>query len=142
LYNLKDQIDVAFRTNGLRRTPQRFFVMEHLMRHHVHATAEEIFLAVNRTDPRASRATVYNNLHALSAAGLVREVAVDSNAVRFDAKVDRHHHFICERCGVVEDIVWFDPPLIGRSVRAFEAIFRGTCAGCSESKSTKKRSKV
>lgn len=127
---LKPTIEEAFRVNGLRCTPQRFFVMEHLMRHHVHATAEEIFHAVNRTDPRASRATVYNNLHALTRAGLVREVAVDGNAARFDANVDRHHHFVCDQCGEVTDVAWFDPPATGLPVRDFEAILRGVCAGC------------
>lgn len=130
MYNLKPAIEEAFRANSLRCTPQRFFVLEHLMRHHVHATADDIFHAVNRTDPRASRATVYNNLHALTRAGLVREVAVDGNAARFDANVDRHHHFICDKCGEVSDVDWFDPPAIGRQVRDFEAIFRGVCAAC------------
>lgn len=140
MYNLKQKIGAAFRSNGLRSTPQRFIVMEHLMRHHVHATAEEIFHAVNRADPRTSRATVYNNLHALTRAGLVREVTVDGRAARFDANVDRHHHFICDRCGFVEDIEWFDPPKIGRKVRDFEANFRGLCLKCGESESRRKRS--
>ena len=79
-----EKIENVFEANGLRCTPQRFFVMEYLMRHPVHPTAEEIFNAVNRRDPRASRATVYNNLHALEKAGLVREVSVDAKAIRFD----------------------------------------------------------
>ncbi len=130
MYKLKPNIEEAFRASGLRRTSQRFFVMEHLMRHHIHATAEEIFHAVNRTDPRASRATVYNNLHALTRAGLVREVAIDGNAARFDANIDRHHHFICDDCRQVSDVAWFAPPAIGRKVRDFEAIFRGVCVKC------------
>jgi len=123
----------------LRCTPQRFVVMEHLMRHPVHATAEEIYQAVNRTDPRASRATVYNNLHALMKAGLVRELPVEGNATRFDANVKRHHHFVCENCGRVEDIDWFDAPhlarrsaLGGRVVRDYQMVIRGTCETCSQ----------
>lgn len=56
----------AFRLSGLRRTPQRYAVLEYLMRS-MHATPDEIYRAINRADPRASRATVYNNLHALDA---------------------------------------------------------------------------
>jgi Fur family transcriptional regulator, peroxide stress response regulator len=125
-----EKIESVFEANGLRCTPQRFFVMEYLMRHPVHPTAEEIFNAVNRRDPRASRATVYNNLHALEKAGLVREVSVDAKAIRFEAKVVRHHHFICDVCGHVEDVPWFDPPSIGRDVRDFEVKFRGSCISC------------
>jgi Fur family transcriptional regulator, peroxide stress response regulator len=131
------ELDAAFRTAALRPTAQRFAVLEFLMRHPVHATAEEIFRGVNRSDPRASRATVYNSLRSLAQAGMVREVVSDGNAARFDASLHRHHHFICERCGAVEDIPWFDLPpktaagkLAGRTVRNYEILFRGLCKSC------------
>src|ERR1700758_702507 len=95
---------------GLRCTPQRYAVMAFLMECKRHPTAAEIFEAVNRTDPRSSRATTYNNLRDLVQAGLVREVAVEGRAARFDAKGLLHHHFICDRCGNVEEIEWYDVP--------------------------------
>jgi len=82
--------------SGLRCTAQRYAVMAFLMEHARHPTAAEIFEAVNRVDPRSSRATTYNNLRDLVQAGLVREVAVEGRAARFDVKGTRHHHFICE----------------------------------------------
>ena len=63
---LRESLDAAFRTAGLRPTAQRYAVLEFLARRPRHATAEEIFHAVNRADPRASRATVYNSLRALA----------------------------------------------------------------------------
>src|SRR5215475_9005974 len=96
--------------SGLRCTPQRYAVMAVLMERPWHPTAAEIFDAVNRVDPRSSRATTYNNLRDLVEAGLVREVAVEGRAARFDARGMRHHHFICDRCGNVEDVDWFDVP--------------------------------
>ena len=122
---------------GLRCTPQRYAVMACLMEHAGHPTAAEIFEAVNRLDPRSSRATTYNNLRDLVQAGLVREVAVEGRAARFDAKVRRHHHFICDRCGDVEDMEWYDVPMpasrsLGKRVlRESELIFRGLCAKCA-----------
>src|SRR5580704_8143690 len=97
-------------TSGLRCTPQRYAVMACLMERNRHPTASEIFEAVNRVDPRSSRATIYKNLRDLVQAGLVREVAVEGRAARFDAKGTRHHHFICDRCGNVEDIGWYNVP--------------------------------
>src|SRR3954463_9113801 len=94
--------------SGLRSTPQRYPVMAFLMDQCGHPTAAEIFEAVNRIDPRASRATIYNNLRDLVQAGLVREVAVEGRAARFDAKGSHHHHFICDSCGKVEDVDWYD----------------------------------
>ena len=123
--------------SGLRCTPQRYAVMAFLMEHAKHPTAAEILEAVNRVDPRTSRATTYNNLRDLVQAGLVREVAVEGRAARFDAKVMRHHHFICDRCGNVEDMEWYDVPgpapgsLGKRILRECELIVRGLCAKCA-----------
>jgi Fur family peroxide stress response transcriptional regulator len=111
--------------------------MAFLREHDGHPTAAEIFENVNRVDPRSSRATTYNNLRDLVEAGLVREVAVEGRAARFDAKTRRHHHFICDRCGNVEDIDWYDvpgpgPDFLGRRIfRESEIILRGLCTKCA-----------
>ncbi len=131
------QIRDALEGGGLRCTPQRYAVMAFLVECDRHPTAAEIFEAVNRLDPRSSRATTYNNLRDLVQAGLVREVAVEGRAARFDAKGTRHHHFICDRCGNVEDVEWYKVPgpasgsLGKRVVRECELIFRGLCTKCA-----------
>ncbi|HEY1264323.1 MAG TPA: transcriptional repressor [Terriglobales bacterium] len=127
----------SLESSGLRCTAQRYAVMAFLMDHKGHPTAAEIFAAVNRVDPRSSRATTYNNLRDLVQAGLVREVAVEGRAGRFDVAGTRHHHFICDRCGEVEDIEWYDVPrpvsrsLGKRIVRDCQLIFRGLCTRCA-----------
>jgi Fur family peroxide stress response transcriptional regulator len=127
----------SLESSGLRCTPQRYAVMKFLMEGTSHPTAAEIFKAVNRVDPRSTRATTYNNLRDLVRAGLVREVAVEGRAARFDARGMRHHHFICDRCGDVEDMEWYDVPrpangFVGnRILRECELIFRGLCTKCT-----------
>jgi Fe2+ or Zn2+ uptake regulation protein len=136
-------IKQSFEGCGLRCTPQRYAVMAFLMECNRHPTAAEIFEAVNRVDPRSSRATTYNNLRDLVEAGLVREVAVEGRAARFDAKGKRHHHFICDRCGNVEDVEWYNVPkpasrsLGKRVVRECELIFRGLCTKCARRHTTR-----
>jgi len=132
-----EAIRQSLEDSGLRCTPQRYAVLAFLMEHNSHPTAAEIFEAVNRVDPRSSKATTYNNLKALVQAGLVREVAVEGRAARYDAKGMRHHHFVCDRCGKVEDMAFYDVPkpasrsLGKRVVRECEVIFRGFCAKCA-----------
>jgi Fur family peroxide stress response transcriptional regulator len=132
-----EAIKRSFKGSGLRCTPQRYAVMAFLIEHNRHPTATEIFEAVNRVHPRSSRATTYNNLRDLVLAGLVREVAVEGRAARFDAKGMRHHHFICDRCGSVEDMEWYGVPrpasrsLGKRILRECELIFRGLCTKCA-----------
>ncbi len=122
---------------GLRCTPQRYAVMAVLAEQTEHPTASEIFEAVNRLDPRSSRATTYNNLRDLVQAGLVREVALEGRAARFDLKGLRHNHFICDQCGTVEDMEWYDVPrpdsaaLGQRVLRDYEIILRGLCLTCA-----------
>ncbi len=134
--------------SGLRCTPQRYAVMSFLMEHNRHSTATEIFEAVNRADPRSSRATTYNNLRDLVQAGLVREVAVEGRGARFEAQGMRHHHFICDRCGTVEDMEWYSVPgpalgsLGKRIVRECELIFRGLCTKCAPRRASGKARKV
>src|SRR5215831_5126261 len=53
------------REHSIRCTQQRYAVMDYLVRQHGHATADEIFRAVNVHHPRVSRATVYNNVRFL-----------------------------------------------------------------------------
>jgi len=132
-----EAIKRSLEESGLRCTAQRYAVMAFLLDSNRHPTAAEIFDAVNRVDPRSSRATTYNNLRDLVQAGLVREVAVEGRAARFDARGMRHHHFICDCCGNVEDVEWFDVPrpaagsLGKRVVRECELIFRGLCIKCA-----------
>ncbi|HEX5423169.1 MAG TPA: transcriptional repressor [Candidatus Acidoferrales bacterium] len=132
----------SFEGSGLRCTPQRYAVMAFLMECNTHPTAAEIFEAVNRMDPRSSRATTYNNLRDLVQAGLLREVAVEGRAARFDARGMRHHHFICDRCGSVEDVQWFDVPKPARAslgkrvLRECELIFRGLCTRCAQQRAS------
>ncbi|MGB7844069.1 MAG: transcriptional repressor [Candidatus Acidiferrum sp.] len=127
----------SFDGSGLRCTPQRYALMAFLMEGNTHPTAAQIFEAVNRVDPRSSRATTYNNLRDLVQAGILREVAVEGRAARFDAKGVRHHHFICDRCANVEDVEWYDVPrpasrtLGKRILRECELIFRGLCTKCA-----------
>ena len=136
----------SLENSGLRCTPQRYAVMAFLMEHPTHPTAAEIFEAVNRADPRSSRATIYNNLSDLVKAGLVREVAVEGRAARFDATGTQHHHFICDRCGNVEDMDWYNVPkppsdsLGKRVLRECELIFRGLCTKCAARRAPRKAS--
>jgi Fur family peroxide stress response transcriptional regulator len=132
------EVEEAFRAAALRPTVQRYAVFDFLAKSPVHATADEIFVAINRRDPRASRATVYNSLRSLAKAGLVREVLSEGKAARYDANLHRHHHFICEECGTIEDIPWFDLPASSRGaagphrIWSYEIVFRGACSRCSD----------
>ena len=130
------KIDEALAGAGLRRTPQRTALLDYLLRHPDHATVDELRPALNKRRGCVSRATVYNTLHSLVKAGLVREFKLDASAARYDALLHPHHHFVCDSCGAVEDLEWFEVPALrktrsgGRSIRSYEVVVRGECAKC------------
>lgn len=88
---------------GLKMTPQRRAIVDFLQGSVAHPTADEVMSAVNEKFPMTSRATVYNTLNWLKSAGLVREV-FEGGTVRYDPNTSDHHHFICRKCGRVEDV--------------------------------------
>lgn len=126
---------------GWRITPQRRAVAGVLAGAHVHLTAEEIHAAAQRALPEISLATVYNSLNELVAMGEIGEVRGIGSSVRYDPNVhQRHHHLVCERCGLIMDVqpAGTDglrlPPSErhGFVVGAADVVFRGVCSRCAE----------
>jgi Fur family transcriptional regulator, peroxide stress response regulator len=123
-------------SHRLKMTPQRRAIIEYLQSAIHHPTAEEVLRAVNEKFPMTSRATVYNTLNWLKGEGMVREV-YEGGIVRFDPNTSDHHHFVCRKCGRVEDVesemigsYQFNPSLGNHTVENFEIILRGICVDC------------
>jgi Fur family transcriptional regulator, peroxide stress response regulator len=132
----REQLDSLAIERGLKMTPQRRAIVEYLESAFHHPTADEVFIAVNAQFPLTSRATVYNTLHLLKEMSLVREISREG-VVRFDPNLDEHHHFICRKCGRVEDLPWDAIPPIDMTslegqqrVESFDLILHGLCASC------------
>jgi len=70
---------------------------------HKHMTAEQVYAAARKKTP-ISLATVYNALHQFTAAGLLREVLIDSHQVYFDTNTGNHYHFFDQATGKLHDI--------------------------------------
>ncbi len=110
-----DEIRTALRARGLRVTPQRLAILSALQALGRHATAEEVLERVHGTVPGVSLPTVYAGLELLADLGLATRVRA-GRAVRFDPRVDPHHHFVCDNCGAVADLdaaVDLEPALAG-----------------------------
>jgi Fe2+ or Zn2+ uptake regulation protein len=133
-------VETMTQSRGFKMTPQRRAIADFLQSAHHHPTADEILQAVNRKFPMTSRATVYNTLKWLKEEGMVKEV-FEGGHVRFDPNTGSHHHFVCRKCGKVEDV---DRELVGgmklgslsggQKVELFEVTLRGLCADCQKKK--------
>jgi Fur family ferric uptake transcriptional regulator len=107
---------------------------------HPHVDTESIIGAIRMTEPHVSRQSVYNSLHALTDAGLVRRIQPSGSVARYETRVgDNHHHVVCRSCGVIADVdcaIGESPCLIasddgGFSIDEAEVIYWGRCPACS-----------
>ncbi len=129
---------------GLKLTHQRLVIYKELARTGEHPDAETLFQRVRRKVPTISRDTVYRTLWGLQELGLVETLGHPGRQVRFDANLDKHHHFVCTRCGRVEDVYVpeFDrlaPPGSVKKLGRVERIsveLRGVCAACARKAKT------
>jgi len=87
-----------------RCTRQRQAILETLQGLNSHPTAPELYELVRQRIPRISLGTVYRNLDALAAAGLVRKIVHGHAEARFDGDVSRHYHVRCVECGRIADL--------------------------------------
>ncbi len=98
-------ISQRLRQAGLRPTRQRLALGTLLFgQGDRHVSAELLHAEAVAAGEKVSLATVYNTLHQLERAGLVRELAIGGSKAYFDTNVSNHNHFFFEREGKVVDI--------------------------------------
>jgi Fe2+ or Zn2+ uptake regulation protein len=125
------------RNAGLRPSSARIHVLRYLEKHRNHPTADRIYRALRPDLPSLSRASVYNSLAALERSGLVRPLTMNGDELRYDAHVEDHGHFCCERCGAIHDFPLASPDAAalcpdGCLARRRDVLVWGLCPGCAK----------
>jgi Fur family ferric uptake transcriptional regulator len=124
---------------GMRVTAVRVALLE-TVRAGDHLGVEAVAAGVRDRVGHVSLQAVYEALHALTAARLVRRIEPAGGPPRFEGRVgDNHHHLVCRSCGVVADVdcaVGEAPCLTpsddcGFTLSEAEVIYWGLCANCS-----------
>lgn len=127
------------REAGLRVTRARLAVLGAVAAY-PHADTEALIGAVRRELPAVSHQAVYDSLHALTAAGLVRRIQPLGSVARYETRVaDNHHHVVCRSCGAIADVdcAVGDAPCLtasdtsGFAIDEAEVIYWGTCPSCT-----------
>jgi Fur family transcriptional regulator, peroxide stress response regulator len=129
----------AARASGVKLTHQRLEIFREVASSLDHPDAESVFRAVRRRVPTLSIDTVYRTLWMLNDLGLVTTLGPRRESVRFDANLDRHHHYVCVRCGLARDFTSADLDALGipDAVKALGRVdttqveARGVCRRCA-----------
>jgi Fur family transcriptional regulator, ferric uptake regulator len=91
------------RDRGQKMTGARETVLDAFLRIERHVTAEELFEAAKRIDPRIGQATVFRTIKLLAEAGLAREACRDEGSRRYEHayRHEHHDHLLCVSCGAI-----------------------------------------
>ena len=133
------QLRSSFNAAGLRLTRQRLLICRDLAGRYDHPDVERVYRAVKPRLRQISLFTVYRTMNALEAAGMVRRVATWKGHARYDGNVEAHAHFLCEKCGRIDDVdthgACHEMPELARkcvagTVRRVDMMIVGECAAC------------
>lgn len=138
---MKKEAQKYLESYGIKASLQRLAVMEYLMTHRIHPSADEIFSALLPSMPTLSKTTIYNTLNALSELGAIQALDIDPRQLHYDCDTTPHAHFLCSACGRIEDIM-LDAAKFreltsrrapeGSAVQSVQLIYKGICKACNQ----------
>lgn len=127
-----------FRQSGYTLTSQRRAVLDAMKEYKGHPSAEELYLAVKKKNPKVALGTVYQALSVLEEIGLICAKRWSETPIRYDLNTEPHHDIRCTRCGAVEEIPGVDLAGVYDAVREntpYEVtettlVVEGVCPSC------------
>ena len=96
----------------MRHSKQRDQIYEIVKNTEEHPTADWIYERAREMMPAISLGTVYRNLGQLVDHGMIRSLEY-KGAVRYDGRLEHHHHFVCKTCGRIHDVFFDAKKVIG-----------------------------
>ncbi len=137
-----DQLAAELRSRNLRVTAPRLAVLRAVAELDGHPDVDSIAARAREALGSVSVQAVYDSLHTLAVAGLVRRIEPAGSPARYETRVgDNHHHLVCRVCGSVHDVdcVTGHAPCLepsragGFMVDEAEVTFWGLCLNCQQS---------
>ena len=119
----------------IKPSHQRLKILEFIATNPCHPTVDRIYSALHHELPTLSKATIYNTLNTFVINGLVQEITIEDNEVRYDFNTKCHGHFKCRVCLKIYDffIGIDDAPVEDLKdflIETKNVYFKGICKEC------------
>lgn len=100
---VKDLFAKYLEDKKLRKTPERFALLEEIYTRNDHFDAEQLYIDMKTKNFKVSRATVYNTLELLAECNLIRKHHFGQNLSFFEKSYSyrQHDHLICTECNKI-----------------------------------------
>lgn len=99
-----ERVLALLRANGGRVTSPRRAILEALIGHGEHPTAEQLTASVQARQPDVHESTVYRFLDDLERLGVVDHVHLGHGPAVYHFSDDTHHHLVCQTCSRVIEV--------------------------------------
>jgi Fe2+ or Zn2+ uptake regulation protein len=89
---------------GINPSIQRIKILKCLLNNLKHPTVKDIYDMILKEIPTLSKTTVYNTVKLFADKGILTEMRIKEDEVRYDINLCPHAHFRCRKCGNIYDI--------------------------------------
>jgi len=140
---VKDKFTAYLTAKKCRKTPERYAILNLIYAEQRHFDMDSLYDAMNESNFRVSRATLYNTMQLLVECKLVLKHQFGKNISVYERLYndDFHHHLICTGCHKIQDYKYKDDTLKAsiknEKIRFFtpthySLYIYGLCSACSK----------
>ena len=142
---MKEEIEILrkhIELKGLRKTNQRYKVLEVFLSNEEHLSVDELYSLVEKKYPEISHSTVFRSMKIIFDAGLASKMMGCDSIIRYEHlyKHSQHGHMICSKC---HKMIEFDDSKIKELLKkaakkekfkpqVFKTRILGLCKKCQE----------